>query len=313
MQISLFRSKIAVLIAAVWMAVFLSASLPAQDLPAAFRNIRAAADGPVFTSSSGNWDALIRERGWILKVGDVYHLWYTGYNPERQPLSMMLGYATSPDGIVWTRHPQNPIVDDVWVEDMMVVPHDGMLYMFAEGLNDQSQLLRSTNGISWQRVGMLDVRMTDGKKIPPGPYGTPTAFFEGGTWYLFYERRDQGIWLATSKDMNVWTNVIDDPLIIPGPDEYDRLMIAMNQVIKHEGRYYAVLHGTGSPTKPRDWCTYMAVSDDLRVWEKCTHGPLLPVKDNKSSGQLVHDGRQYRLYTMHGKVDLHELSADDVQ
>ena len=86
-------------------------------------------------------------------------------------------------------------------------------------------------------------------------------------------------------------------------------MIAMYQVVKHNGRYYAVLHGTGSPTKPRDWCTYMAVSDDLRSWKKCAHGPLLPVSDNKSSGQLVFDGQQFRLYTMHGRVELH-LAGD---
>jgi beta-1,2-mannobiose phosphorylase / 1,2-beta-oligomannan phosphorylase len=312
MLIPIFRSHIVGLIVSCWMAAFLTESLSAQDLPAEFRNFKSAADAPVFTSSPGNWDALIRERGWILKSGATYRLWYTGYNPDRQPPSMMLGYATSADGITWTRHAQNPVVDDVWIEDMMIVPHRGMLYMFAEGAGDQSQLLRSSDGIVWQRVGTLDVRTTDGKKIPPGPFGTPTALFEDGTWYLFYERRDQGIWLATSKDMNVWTNVSDDPLIIPGPDEYDRLMIAMNQVIKYEGRYYAVLHGTGSPTKPRDWCTYMAVSDDLRVWNKCSGGPLLPVKDNKSSGQLVYDGRQFRLYTMHARIDLHVSTATDV-
>ncbi|MCP4172024.1 MAG: glycosylase [Fuerstiella sp.] len=296
--------------------IYMSAFLPecsyAEDLPAAFRHLTAATDAPVFSASPGSWDALIRERGWILKSGETYRLWYTGYNPERAPLSMKLGYATSTDGITWSRHPQNPIVDDFWVEDMMVVQHEGKLYMFAEGAGDQSQLLTSSDGIAWQRIGTIDVRMTDGTKIPPGPYGTPTVFVENGTWYLFYERRDQGVWLATSTDLNVWTNVSDEPLIIPGPAEYDRLMIAMNQVITYEGRYYAVLHGTGSPMKPRDWCTYMAVSDDLRVWKKCSHGPLLPVSDNKSSGQLVHDGRQFRLYTMHARVDLHLPTRADV-
>ncbi|MEO2027664.1 MAG: glycosylase [Fuerstiella sp.] len=302
-------SRVMLIVASTWMSVCLTGTSSAQDLPVAFRAFTSAADAPVFTSSPGDWDALIRERGWILKDGEKYRLWYTGYNQDRQPVSMKLGYATSPDGITWTRHPQNPIFDDVWVEDMMIVKHGGTLYMFAEGAKDQAQLLQSTDGIAWQRVRTLDVRQTDGTKIPAGPYGTPTAYFEGGTWYLFYERRDQGIWLATSKDMVVWTNVSDEPLIIPGPNEYDKLMIAMNQVIKYEGRYYAVLHGTGSPAKPRDWCTYMAVSDDLRTWKKCPEGPLLPVHDNRSSGQLVQDGGQFRLYTMHARVDLHVPST----
>jgi hypothetical protein len=105
--------------------------------------------------------------------------------------------------------------------------------------------------------------------------------------------------------MKIWTNVSDDPLIVPGPNSYDKLMIAMNQIIRHEGRYYAVMHGTGTPTKPRDWCTWFAVSDDLKSWKKCSAGPVLPIADNKSSGILVHDGSRFRLYTMHGRVDLH--------
>ncbi|MCP4787936.1 MAG: glycosylase [Fuerstiella sp.] len=309
MQDQPIKSQILVFVASTWMFICLTATSSAQDLPAAFRAFESAADAPVFTSSPGEWDALIRERGWILKDGEDYRLWYTGYNQDRQPVSMKLGYATSPDGITWTRHPRNPIFDDAWVEDVMIVKHKATLYMFAEGAKDQPQLLKSTDGIAWQRMGALDVRHADGTKIAAGPYGTPTAFFEDGTWYLFYERRDQGIWLATSRDMGVWTNVSDEPLIIPGPGAYDKLMIAMNQVIKYEGRYYAVLHGTGSPAKPRDWCTYMAVSDDLRAWKKCSSGPLLPVQDNKSSGQLVHDDRQFRLYTMHGRVDLHVPSG----
>lgn len=279
--------------------------LIAQDLPPAFSGFEAHAANPVFTAASGKWDDLIRERGWILKEADGYHLWYTGYNPAVTPLLMKLGYATSPDGIHWTRHSENPLIDDLWVEDMMVVRHDGLLYMFAEGAQDQAQLLTSTDGIHWKRKGTLDVRLTTGEKIPPGPYGTPTALYANDRWYLFYERRDQGIWLATSTDMQVWTNVQDEPLLIPGPNAYDQLMIAMNQVVKHDGRWYAVLHGTGTPTKPRDWCTYFAVSDDLLHWQKCDSGPVLPVKANKSSGVLVHDGQKFRLYTMHSKVDLH--------
>ena len=30
-----------------------------------------------------------------------------------------------------------------------------------------------------------------------------------------------------------------------------------------------------------------------------------PTDENKSSGILVHDGKQYRLYTMHDRVDVY--------
>lgn len=301
-QISCRRS---VLFAAT-LAALLSGEALAQQLPDALLNFKAVQVAPVFSGAVGQWDSLIRERGWIMKSRDRYRMWYTGYNPEVTPTKMKLGYATSSDGIKWTRHPSNPIFDDVWVEDMMIVEQADTLYMFTEGAGDQSQLLTSTDGIRWKRQSTLDVRLADGSPIPAGPFGTPTAWYEDGTWYLFYERRDQGIWLATSQDMKVWTNVSDAPLIVPGPDNYDKLMIAMNQVVKIDGFYYAVMHGTGTPAKPRDWCTYFAVSSDLKTWKKCTGGPVLPVKDNKSSGVLVKEENGFRLYTMHAKVDLHQ-------
>src|SRR5213593_97856 len=63
---------------------------------------------PVFAAEPGKWDAKIRERGWILREGGVYKLWYTGYDGTENGLRM-LGYATSPDGIKWTRSPRNPL------------------------------------------------------------------------------------------------------------------------------------------------------------------------------------------------------------
>ncbi|MEZ6059731.1 MAG: glycosylase [Planctomycetaceae bacterium] len=287
-----------------------SLSLPlaaaADDVfPPELTHFEAVSTDPIFAAAPGQWDSKIRERGWVMKDGEQWKLWYTGYDDAEEPLKMKLGYATSMDGIRWVRYPRNPVFDDVWIEDMMVVKHGDTYFMFAEGAGDQAQLLKSADGIQWQRIRTLDVRLTNGEPIPPGPYGTPTAWFEDENWYLFYERRDQGIWLATSRDMTVWTNVSDEPLIVPGPENHDSLMIAMNQVIRHNGRYYAVLHGTGTATKPRDWCTYLAVSDDLRHWTKHPGGPLLPIPDNRSSGQLVPDGIRFRLYTMHSRIDLY--------
>src|SRR5690606_14570578 len=149
---------------------------------------------------------------------------------------------------------KNPIYTDHWVEDMQVVKHDGRYLMFAEGAGDRAHLLESADGVTWKRIGPLDVRQTNGEPLSEGPYGTPTAYFEDGTWYLFYERRDAGIWLATSRDLKTFSNVSDEPVLSPGPDEYDRLMIAMNQIIKREDRYYAFYHGSGTPEKPRLWC-----------------------------------------------------------
>jgi hypothetical protein len=204
----------------------------------------------------------------------------------------------------WTRFPQNPVYDAGWVEDVMIVPHEGRLYMFAEGERDRAQLLVSADGVRWERVGSLDVRLTNGEPIPPGPYGTPAALCEGGVWSLFYERGDKGVWLARSKDLKVWTNVSDEPVLRPGPGDYDAARIALNQVFKYQGRYYASYHGTDDRDTPSLWTSNLAVSDDLRTWTKYPGNPLFPKQANRSSGVFVPVGeRAFRLYTMHSKVE----------
>lgn len=267
---------------------------------------------PVFSGAGpGHWDARIRERGWILRDGDLYRMWYTGFENDRSPL-MKLGHATSPDGIHWTRDARNPVFDEVWVEDMMIVRNAGTYYMFAEGTGDRAQLLTSADGIEWKSQGQLDVRRKNGEPIELGPYGTPTGWFENGVWYLFYERRDLGIWLATSTDLKVWTNVQDEPVISLGPAEYDKEQVALNQIVKHQGRYYAYYHGAGAPhpdTQHRDWCTCIATSTDLIQWEKYVNNPLFALEENKSSGILVRAGESFTFYTMHDQVRRHAPRA----
>lgn len=280
----------------------------ADDVPFVSGQWHGTDANPLLTGRPGRWDELIRERGWIMRDGKSWKLWYTGYNKERQPVTMKLGLAISSDGIHWKRSSDQPIYDANWIEDMMVISHNDRYIMFAEGAGDQPQMLESDNGIKWTRVGTLDVRQLDGTPIEAGPCGTPTVFVKDGVWHLFYERYDAGIWLATSTDRKVWTNISDDPLIVPGPDEYDARMIAMNQVLEYNGQYYAVLHGTGTPQKPRQWCTFLATSNDLLTWTKLNRGPVLPVEENKSSGQLIFDGQRWRLYTMHAQVDLWQLA-----
>jgi hypothetical protein len=296
-QITCLLLNLQLLLATITQSALAQESTPPQQFPNAHPEI-------LFTGQPGQWDAKIRERGWILREGNQWRMWYTGYNPDIQPLVMKLGLATSHDGIHWKRSTQNPLVDQFWVEDMMIVRHQHRYYMFAEGLNDQTQLLSSPDGVQWTRIGTLDVRLTDGQPIPPGPFGTPSAFCENGVWNLLYERKDLGVWLARSTDMQVWTNVSDQPVLTPGPAEFDSRMLALNQIQKINGRYIAVLHGTGDEQKPRRWATYTAESSDLLSWTK-SNSPLRPVSENKSSGLLLFDGDRWRFYTTHDKVELH--------
>ncbi|MEW4567404.1 glycosylase [Tautonia sp. JC769] len=276
------------------------AQVEAQGFPGWLVDWEPVEVNPVFEGAGGEaWDAKIRERGWIRREDDgLYRLWYTGYNEDRSP-NRFLGHATSPDGMTWTRDPRNPINTEHWIEDMFVLRQGDLYYMFAEGKDDVAHLLVSRDGIDWTRQGPLDVRLTDGEPIPPGPYGTPTVLVKDGIWHLFYERGDQGVWLAKSTDLRVWTNVQDDPVIPLGPEPYDQTAVALNQIIEVDGVYYGIYHANAH--RPwRDWTTCLARSTDLIHWEKFAGNPI--IADNRSSGIFVEEPDGWVLYTMHPDV-----------
>lgn len=261
---------------------------------------------PVFTGTGNNtWDNEIRERGYILKEDSIYKMWYSGYTGNKNE-SIYLGYATSNDGIHWTRYPENPIFKEYWTEDVQVVKYEEKYFMVAEGENDIAHILTSANGIDWQRLGNLDIRKVNGDPIDVGSYGTPTLWIEDNKWYLFYERSDLGIWLAVSTDHKVWTNIQDDPVIKMGPDVYDAKGVAMDQIIKYNGNYYGYYHATPDENWA-SWNSNVAVSEDLIHWKKYGNNPIIKpdtISKNYSSPIVVFDGSNYRLYTMHNKVRL---------
>jgi hypothetical protein len=290
-----------------WVLGILTAAFAAADdrFPPELVRFEPLPGQPAFQGAGkGAWDARIRERGWVLREPDGWKLWYTGYDGTRGGLKM-LGLATSTDGLHWTRHPGNPLVRETWVEDVCVVPHEGRYHLFAEGFLDRPHAFTSDDGIHWRREGLLDVRLTNGGPLDNGPLGTPCVFIDHGVWHLLYERRDAGIWHATSPDRVVWTNVQDDPVLTPGPDTYDRDLIACNQVFVHRGRYYMVFHGAAKAQTPAVWSTGLAVSDDLKTWDKYPGNPLRPIAENKSSGQIVPVDEGFWLFTHHDRVVIH--------
>jgi len=154
--------------------------------------------------------------------------------------------------------------------------------------------------VKWSERGSLDIRSTSGKPISPGPYGTPSVWYEDGLWRLLYERGDRGVWLATSRDLKVWINVRDEPVLACGPEPYDTTAVALNQVVRRGGSYYGFYHANRN--KPwKDWTTCVARTKDFVHWEKYPGNPI--IGDNCSSAILVvTPAGEDRLYTMHPDV-----------
>jgi predicted GH43/DUF377 family glycosyl hydrolase len=135
--------------------------------------------------------------------GKLYRMWYSGgeqYEPNA------IGYATSLDGLKWTRHDQNPIFrpdpKSPWEKDRVtgcqVVKQGDWHVMFYIGFRDQNTaqigLARSKDGITdWQRhLANPIIRPGPGQWDADACY-KPFALFDGQRWLLWYNGRKGGV------------------------------------------------------------------------------------------------------------------------
>ena len=117
------------------------------------------ADNPVLeVGPNGSWDDKSVAGPCVILVGDIYKMWYQGNDGN----TFRIGYATSPDGINWTKADENPVLNvgasGTWDDDNLgysCVLYDGSLYKMwyhaYDGSNERIGYATSTDGISWEK------------------------------------------------------------------------------------------------------------------------------------------------------------------
>ncbi len=135
---------------------------------------------------------------WDERAG-IYKMWYSG--GERQEPNA-IGYATSPDGMTWTKYGANPIFgpdpNNDWEKNRttacQVIRLGEWYVMFYIGFRDpntaQIGIARSKDGITaWQRHPANPiVRVGEGKWDEHACY-KPYAVYDGQKWLLWYNGR----------------------------------------------------------------------------------------------------------------------------
>jgi len=133
-----------------------------------------------------------------------FRMWYSGgeqYEPDA------IGYATSPDGLSWTKSKSNPIFAPdpqlPWehhkVTAVQVIKRADDYLMFYIGFRDtahaQIGVARSKDGIThWQRHSANPiVRATGGDAWDADACYKPFAIFDGQKWLLWYNGRRGGV------------------------------------------------------------------------------------------------------------------------
>ena len=257
-------------------------------------------DNPVLTHGlPGSWDENIRERMWVIYEDGKFHGWYGGWNGKYNKNAMNLvhlGYATSDDGMHWTKYGNNPVYKGRWIEDMSVVKFGDTYHMFAEDeSNDRPVIhrLTSKDKIAWTEQGNVLEKMK-GSDWEGSWVGTPLAWKESNGWYMLYEGGDPGdIGLAKSSDGINWKRV-QQRSVLPQGIGWENEATAPDSILKKNGIYYLFYHATG-----KKWQSGMAVSKDLLHWTRYPGNPVFP----DTSPVIVETPDRYFLYTTNDTDD----------
>lgn len=152
--------------------------------------------------SQSQWDDGFIEGPSVIKDGSIYKMWYAGYSLVDGKVN--IGYATSQDGIIWAKHPNNPVLrtsatgwDKVYVQDPHVIKIGSTYYMWYGGADQNSNYGQQTgyayssDGINWIKSAANPVL----KKGSVNSWDANTASFgsvilDGGKLKMWYTGKD---------------------------------------------------------------------------------------------------------------------------
>jgi predicted GH43/DUF377 family glycosyl hydrolase len=183
---------------------------------------------PVLAPDAGTWDEESVEMGNVIKDGGIYKMWYCG----KANNTWQLGYATSPDGITWTKYAGNPVLSagtDGWeaggVLWCCVLPEAGGYTMYYTGTNTSETYYRigratSPDGINWQRDVAHNpvISVGSANQWDDRAACAPQCTFYNNKYYLVYTGWAANLYgnkigLATSPDGITWTKYANNPAL----------------------------------------------------------------------------------------------------
>ena len=231
-----------------------------------------SADGITWTEYAGNpvldvgeggsWDDEYVGAPYVLFDGSTYHMWYDGDDGT----DGSIGYATSPDGITWTKYAGNPVMLNgaagSWAESDVGNPcirFDGSTYhMWFYGWNASTAIIcigyaTSADGITWTPYANNPVLTPDAGKWDKQRVEAPDVHFDGNTYHMWYTGGNTTSWwrwrqgYATSTDGITWIKYADNPILALSAGSWDSQWAAFGRVLwDADNSQYKMWYGGGS-------------------------------------------------------------------
>ena len=239
--------------------------------------------------SAGSWDDdhLIEPHVLVFRSprAEQYHMWYAGDDGSGN----RIGYATSPDGVDWTKASLNPVLDlgasGSWEDNHVGAPNvlfDGsnfqMWYHGHDGTSFRTGHATSPDGVDWTKDGLNPV-------LDLGTSGswddvhveTPVVLkLDDTTFYMWYGGNDGSntrIGLATSSDGIVWTKSESNPIMDIGTGWEGRSILP--ESVLYDGSLFQMWYlGFDQDFIGRSG---YAIATDGITWTKSDSNPVLDI------------------------------------
>jgi sucrose-6-phosphate hydrolase SacC (GH32 family) len=157
--------------------------------------------GVVFApGAKGTWDSRLVGRPSVLHENGQFRMWYDGQptNEDRAAVRLegarAVGLATSPDGVRWTRHSANPVLQrGIGAVDVTRVA-DGYVLLY-EG-HAGTGAATSRDGLAWQDRGL--VKRLSGTDADRFGQVTPHLVSAKNGWQVFVGAASRKTWDGNS-------------------------------------------------------------------------------------------------------------------
>jgi predicted GH43/DUF377 family glycosyl hydrolase len=210
----------------------------------------------------------------ILKDGSAYKMWYSGSNGT----ASRIGYATSPDGLSWSKYGSNPVLvpslswEGNRIYGPAVISDTGIYKVWYSGFDGTTTRIgyaTSPDGVVWTKHGNPVLDVGTSATWEDVSVSRPSVVKMGTTYHMWYTGRD-GLYYrighATSTDGINWSKDPANPVLDTGVSgSWDWIDVYAPSVVVYGDKYLMWYSGSTLPTA---YQTGFAVSTDGISWAR---------------------------------------------
>jgi len=273
-----------------WVDGFVRDDTPVTEMPWTPEFTRTSPDPVLPAGEAGTWDSIGTLLPSVARTNSGYVMWYAGTAAD----DYIVGAATSPDGVEWTKDPRNPLftgdgIEGSWrrysTNSPMIVEHDGTWYMYYTGRAEETGNL--TLGLA---TGTDPVHLTDVATNPVFSWNDDESSWAGqaaahpaviynpaGWWELWYSTGYHKIGYAYSPDGLSWSRYCKNPVFEGDPEnlDWETNQVKANEVILWHDWYFMTYSAGDTGAFTIGW----AASRDGLHWLRNPEPVFLPPEE----------------------------------